>query len=239
MTSSTRSTRPAPDRTARSGPGTAPTPTTTTATRPAGCSRARAAPVNRQRSAGRSNGTPRTGSPASRKATTTPTIRYSAEGRPCDGTRPRRDTWFVNEHWRTVNDGHRYANVFLGEQMVASHRTSSADSASAAVHRHRGVPVRLRLRHRLRRVGGIRMQPGDPRVRPGDQHLPAQGKPHDPLPAPRPAGQPPGGDRRGRQGVPVRRLPAERATVGRGSSARSRTRRTCSPAGGPTPPTTS
>lgn len=58
-------------------------------------------------------------------------IRYNAEGertleRGAGGT-----TWFVNEHWRTVNDGHRYANIYLGEQMVASHRTSSPAPAPA------------------------------------------------------------------------------------------------------------
>ncbi len=58
-------------------------------------------------------------------------LRYNAEGartleRGAGGT-----TWFVNEHWRTVNEGHRYANVFIGEQLVASHRTSSPDDPPA------------------------------------------------------------------------------------------------------------
>jgi RHS repeat-associated protein len=39
--------------------------------------------------------------------------------------------WFVNEHWRTFNDGQRYANIFLGEQLIASHRTSPPDPAPA------------------------------------------------------------------------------------------------------------
>ena len=56
-------------------------------------------------------------------------IRYSAEGARAMERGPGGTTWMVNEHWRTVNDGHRYANIFLGGQMVASHRTSSADSA--------------------------------------------------------------------------------------------------------------
>jgi RHS repeat-associated protein len=55
--------------------------------------------------------------------------RYSAEGARAMERGPGGTTWFVNEHWRTVNDGHRYSNVFLGGQMVASHRTSSADPA--------------------------------------------------------------------------------------------------------------
>jgi RHS repeat-associated protein len=49
--------------------------------------------------------------------------RYNADGartleRGSGGT-----TWFVNEHWRSFNGGLLYANVYLGEQMVASHRT--------------------------------------------------------------------------------------------------------------------
>jgi RHS repeat-associated protein len=57
--------------------------------------------------------------------------RYSAEGHRTLERGPGGVTWFVNEHWRTVNDGHRYANIFLGEQVIASHRTSSAASAPA------------------------------------------------------------------------------------------------------------
>lgn len=58
-------------------------------------------------------------------------IRYNAEGartleRGAGGT-----TWFVNEHWRTVNGGHRYANIFLGAELVASHRTSPQAPAPA------------------------------------------------------------------------------------------------------------
>lgn len=58
-------------------------------------------------------------------------LRYNAEGgrtleRGAGGT-----TWFVNELWRTVNGGHRYANIYVGEQLVASHRTSSPSSAPA------------------------------------------------------------------------------------------------------------
>lgn len=50
--------------------------------------------------------------------------RYSAEGHRTLERGPQGTNWFVNEHWRTFNDGHRYANVFLGQQMIASHRTS-------------------------------------------------------------------------------------------------------------------
>lgn len=51
--------------------------------------------------------------------------RYSAEGHRTLERGPQGTTWFVNEHWRTFNDGLRYANVFLGQQMIASHRTDS------------------------------------------------------------------------------------------------------------------
>ncbi|MGH9153744.1 MAG: SpvB/TcaC N-terminal domain-containing protein [Acidimicrobiales bacterium] len=49
--------------------------------------------------------------------------RYSAEGHRTLERGPQGTTWFINEHWRTFNDGLRYANVFLGQQMIASHRT--------------------------------------------------------------------------------------------------------------------
>jgi RHS repeat-associated protein len=52
--------------------------------------------------------------------------RYSAEGARTLESGPGGTTWFVNEHWRTVNDGHRYANIYIGEQLIASHRTSSS-----------------------------------------------------------------------------------------------------------------
>jgi RHS repeat-associated protein len=58
-------------------------------------------------------------------------VRYSAEGARAMERGPGGTTWFVNEHWRTVNDGHRYANVFLGSQLVASHRTSPQPAAPA------------------------------------------------------------------------------------------------------------
>ena len=50
--------------------------------------------------------------------------RYSAEGRKTLERGPGGLTWFVNDYWRVVNDGQRYANIYLGEQLVATHRTS-------------------------------------------------------------------------------------------------------------------
>lgn len=58
-------------------------------------------------------------------------LRYTAEGARGLERGPGGTTWFVNEHWRTVNDGHRYANVYLGSQLVASHRTSPQPPAPA------------------------------------------------------------------------------------------------------------
>jgi RHS repeat-associated protein len=58
--------------------------------------------------------------------------RYNAEGARTLERGPGGATWFVNEHWRTFNDGHRYANIFIGEQLIASHRTSPPDPAPAA-----------------------------------------------------------------------------------------------------------
>lgn len=58
-------------------------------------------------------------------------LRYNAEGARTLERGAGGFTWFVNEHWRTVNGGHRYSSIYLGEQLVASHRTSSADSAPA------------------------------------------------------------------------------------------------------------
>jgi RHS repeat-associated protein len=55
--------------------------------------------------------------------------RYNAEGERTLERGPGGTTWFVNEHWRTFNDGHRYANVYLGERLVASHRTSPQAAA--------------------------------------------------------------------------------------------------------------
>jgi RHS repeat-associated protein len=53
--------------------------------------------------------------------------RYNAEGARTLERGPGGQIWSVNEHWRVENDGHRYANVFLGETMVASHRSSRPD----------------------------------------------------------------------------------------------------------------
>ena len=50
--------------------------------------------------------------------------RYNAEGARTLERGPGGTTWFVNEHWRTRNEGLRYANIYLGEQLIASHRTS-------------------------------------------------------------------------------------------------------------------
>ncbi|MEE8518508.1 MAG: RHS repeat-associated core domain-containing protein, partial [Dehalococcoidia bacterium] len=50
--------------------------------------------------------------------------RYNAEGARTLERGPGGTTWFVNEHWRTFNEGQRYANIYLGEQLLASHRTS-------------------------------------------------------------------------------------------------------------------
>lgn len=50
--------------------------------------------------------------------------RYDAEGNRALERGPGGTTFFVNEHWRVVNGGHRYAEIFLGEVNVASHRTS-------------------------------------------------------------------------------------------------------------------
>ncbi|MEO6571633.1 MAG: hypothetical protein ABIO83_08805, partial [Ilumatobacteraceae bacterium] len=52
--------------------------------------------------------------------------RYDAEGARTLERGPAGTTWFVNEHFRTVNGGHQYANVYLGEQMIASHRTNQS-----------------------------------------------------------------------------------------------------------------
>lgn len=52
--------------------------------------------------------------------------RYNAEGGRALERGPGGVTFFVNEHWRVVNDGHRYAELFLGEINVATHRTSPA-----------------------------------------------------------------------------------------------------------------
>lgn len=52
--------------------------------------------------------------------------RYDADGERVLERGPGGTYFFVNEHWRVENDGHRYANVFLGTMMVASHRTSPA-----------------------------------------------------------------------------------------------------------------
>jgi RHS repeat-associated protein len=51
-------------------------------------------------------------------------LRYNAEGDLALERGPGGTTWFVNRHWRSVNEGQQYANVYLGEQLVASHRTS-------------------------------------------------------------------------------------------------------------------
>ena len=59
-------------------------------------------------------------------------IRYNAEGARTLERGAGGFTWFVNDYWRTVNGGHRYSNIFLGEQLVASHRTSPQASAPAA-----------------------------------------------------------------------------------------------------------
>jgi RHS repeat-associated protein len=52
--------------------------------------------------------------------------RYNAEGSRALERGPGGVTFFVNEHWRVVNDGHRHAELFLGEINVATHRTSPA-----------------------------------------------------------------------------------------------------------------
>lgn len=49
--------------------------------------------------------------------------RYNAEGARTLERGPGGTTWFVNEHWRTFNDGLYYASIYLGEQRVAIHRT--------------------------------------------------------------------------------------------------------------------
>ena len=64
--------------------------------------------------------------------------------------------WWVNEHWWTFNDGLRYANIFIGEQLIASHRTSSQDPAPAACTDTLENPLYVRRRHRLR--GGRRQR---------------------------------------------------------------------------------
>lgn len=51
-------------------------------------------------------------------------MRYSAEGARALERGPGGTTWFVNEHWRLVNGGHRYATIYLGDRPVASHRSS-------------------------------------------------------------------------------------------------------------------
>ncbi|MGD8806733.1 MAG: RHS repeat-associated core domain-containing protein, partial [Chloroflexota bacterium] len=58
--------------------------------------------------------------------------RYNAEGERTLERGPGGLNWFVNDFWRTFNDGLRYANIFVGEQLVASHRTSPAGPAPAA-----------------------------------------------------------------------------------------------------------
>lgn len=58
--------------------------------------------------------------------------RYNAEGARTLERGPGGLNWFVNEHWRTFNDGHYYANIFIGEQLLASHRTSPPDPAPAS-----------------------------------------------------------------------------------------------------------
>jgi RHS repeat-associated protein len=52
-------------------------------------------------------------------------FRYSAEGARALERGPGGLTWFVNDQWRTVNDGHQYATIFLGGQPFATHRTSA------------------------------------------------------------------------------------------------------------------
>ena len=49
--------------------------------------------------------------------------RYNAEGDRTLEWGAGGHLWFVNDHWNTANDGHRYANVYLGERLVAIHRT--------------------------------------------------------------------------------------------------------------------
>ncbi len=56
--------------------------------------------------------------------------RYDAEGERTLEWGAGGHLWFVNDHWNTANDGHRYANVYLGDEMVAIHRTSSPTAQS-------------------------------------------------------------------------------------------------------------
>ncbi len=55
--------------------------------------------------------------------------RYSAEGVRSLERGPGGLTWFVNDQWRTVNDGLRYSTIYLGGQPFATHRTSPEAAA--------------------------------------------------------------------------------------------------------------
>ncbi|WP_278234993.1 SpvB/TcaC N-terminal domain-containing protein [Isoptericola sp. AK164] len=52
--------------------------------------------------------------------------RYDADGNRVLERGPGGTYFFVNETWRLHNDGHRYAEIYLGTTKVASHRTAPA-----------------------------------------------------------------------------------------------------------------
>ncbi len=56
--------------------------------------------------------------------------RYSAEGVRSIERGPGGTSWFVNDYWRMVNGGLRYASIYLGGRLIASHRTSGDDIAA-------------------------------------------------------------------------------------------------------------
>ncbi|MDO8150871.1 SpvB/TcaC N-terminal domain-containing protein [Isoptericola sp. b408] len=57
--------------------------------------------------------------------------RYDADGNLVLERGPGGTYFFVNEAWRLENDGHRYAEIYLGTTKVASHRTAPAPQPPA------------------------------------------------------------------------------------------------------------